>query len=119
MKVTNNVKLEIGDVEGNLNSAAYKVKASEMTNTWQEKGYTLIDAQCSKLGNPYFIVSMQPTYVSRNFRLDIPGNFFGRYFKEKETIVILRALMGELGMQGALSNQIVRGSAHQVGENLH
>ncbi|XP_019240662.1 PREDICTED: uncharacterized protein LOC109220660 isoform X2 [Nicotiana attenuata] len=94
MKVTNNVKLEIGDVEGNLNSAAYKVKASEMTNTWQEKGYTLIDAQCSKLGNPYFIVSMQPTHVSRNFHLNIPCNFFRRYFKEEETIVVLRASDG-------------------------
>ncbi|XP_070024379.1 uncharacterized protein [Nicotiana sylvestris] len=94
MKVINNVKLEIGDVEGNLNSAAYKVKASEMTNTWQEKGYTLIDAQCSKLGNPYFIVSMQPTHVSRNFLLNIPGNFFRRYFKEEEAFVILRASDG-------------------------
>lgn len=94
-KETNNVKLETGDMEGSLNSAAYKGKASEMTNTWKEKDVTLREAQLGKL--PHFIVSMQPSYVSRNFQLDIPDipvNFFKKYIKEEETIVNLRVSDG-------------------------
>ncbi|KAK4348169.1 hypothetical protein RND71_034508 [Anisodus tanguticus] len=107
-KETNNVKLETGDMEGNLNSAGYKGKystASELTNNWQEKGVTLTEAQLKNAiyFNPFFTVSMQPTYVSRNFQLDIPDAFFNKYIKEdlfnkyikgEETIVNLRVSDG-------------------------
>ncbi|XP_060191876.1 uncharacterized protein LOC132621571 [Lycium barbarum] len=98
-KETNNVKLETGDMEGNLNSAANKGKdstASELKNNWQEKGVTLREAQLRNAVNfnPNFTVSMQPTYVSRNFQLDLPDNFFNKYIKEGETIVNLRVSDG-------------------------
>ncbi|XP_060194657.1 uncharacterized protein LOC132623866 isoform X2 [Lycium barbarum] len=98
-KETNNVKLETGDMEGNLNSAAYKGKdstASELTNNWQEKGVTLREAQLRKemYFNPYFIVSMKPAYVSRNFQLDLPDNFFNKYIKMEEPFVHLRVSDG-------------------------
>ncbi|KAJ8546496.1 hypothetical protein K7X08_032373 [Anisodus acutangulus] len=107
-KETNNVKLETGDMEGNLNSAAYKGKdstSSELTNNCQEKGVTLTEAQLRNAiyFNPFFTVSMQPTYVSRNFQLDIPDDFFNKYIKEdffnkyiegEETIVNLRVSDG-------------------------
>lgn len=96
-KETNNVKLDTGDMEGNLSSVAYKGKdssASEMTILGKKKMLPSEKHSWDIYFNPHFTISMQPAYVSGNFRLDIHGNFFKKLINEDETIVNLRVSNG-------------------------
>ncbi|PHU25282.1 hypothetical protein BC332_03614 [Capsicum chinense] len=98
-KETINVKLETGDMEGNLNSASYKgadSTASEMTRLGKKKMLPSEKHNWGNYCNPHFIVSMQPAYVSQNFQLDIPVNFFKKYIREEETIINLRVSNGRI-----------------------
>ncbi|KAM3343172.1 putative protein isoform X1 [Capsicum galapagoense] len=98
-KETINVKLETGDMEGNLNSASYKgtdSTASEMTRLGKKKMLPPEKHNWGNYCNPHFIVSMQPAYVSQNFQLDIPVNFFKKYIREEETIINLRVSNGRI-----------------------
>ncbi|XP_049364505.1 B3 domain-containing protein Os01g0905400-like [Solanum verrucosum] len=94
---TNNVKLDTGDLEGNLIAASYKGKdstASEMTVLGKKKMFPSEKHNRDMYFNPHFTVSMQPTCVSRNFQLDIPVEFFKKCLNEEETIVNLRVSNG-------------------------
>ncbi|KAG5619962.1 hypothetical protein H5410_005180 [Solanum commersonii] len=94
---TNNVKLDTGDLEGNLIAASYKGKdstASEMTVLGKKKMLPSEKHNRDMYFNPHFTVSMQPTCVSRNFQLDIPVEFFKKCLNEEETIVNLRVSNG-------------------------
>ncbi|PHT55009.1 hypothetical protein CQW23_03495 [Capsicum baccatum] len=98
-KETINVKLETGDMEVNLNSASYKgtdSTASEMTRLGKKKMLPSEKHNWGNYCNPHFIVSMQPAYVSQNFQLDIPVNFFKKYIREEETIINLRVSNGRI-----------------------
>ncbi|KAK6796224.1 hypothetical protein RDI58_003925 [Solanum bulbocastanum] len=94
---TNNVKLDTGDLEGNLIAASYKGKdstASEMTVLGKKKMLPSEKHNRDMYFNPHFTVSMQPTCVSGNFQLDIPVEFFKKCLNEEETIVNLRVSNG-------------------------
>ncbi|XP_015083829.1 uncharacterized protein LOC107027163 [Solanum pennellii] len=94
---TNNVKLDTGDLEGNLIAASYKGKystASEMTVLGKKKMLPSETQNRDMYFNPHFTVSMLPAYVSRNFQLEIPVDFFKKRVIEEETIVNLRVSNG-------------------------
>ncbi|XP_004244892.1 B3 domain-containing protein Os01g0905400 [Solanum lycopersicum] len=94
---TNNVKLDTGDLEGNLVAASYKGKystASEMTVLGKKKMLPSETQNRDMYFNPHFTVSMLPAYVSRNFQLEIPADFFKKRVNEEETIVNLRVSNG-------------------------
>ncbi|KAA8547270.1 hypothetical protein F0562_003866 [Nyssa sinensis] len=53
-----------------------------------EKVRALQRANAFKSENPFFMVFMQPSYVSTNFVLNIPLSFAEKYFTDKQNIVL-------------------------------